>query len=464
MTAVNKILLVLVVAFSFFGLGIADLCVKGSKMMEGNSYCQEVKSVKYMNVGKHGGVYKDVIAMDSSGTCDKKLNHFSGSLTPFNEELSVHLRGPIAVKQFAAYTLEKASMSKRESETHHHHHNHKAAKKVDNRHNAKKDMVIATIDGLVQSWENNWFGADATIAPGTTLVTGTKAADDITTTTTTTDLATTSTTTCIVSEASSANQQTPTSANTPAGAVADNKFENSNAKSKNAYSRTSYYDSVSQTADNIVFLGNHGGQGSGVFDYKFGSSLSYVNSEGTSGSTSPQVLADTIIPSGNEIAIMTGEECKTHNCGYSRPGSVAYRGFDGSDKIFFIEFGMPSDGKTGFEGDQPAVWLLNAKIPRTQQYGGCSCWPSCGEIDIAECLSVGSHYMKSTIHADASGGDSDYFNRPVIGTTTIVTIFRKDEIYIGIVPNQKFPDKLTSNDIDKMINANTWSESDFTIA
>ncbi|KAH9220564.1 putative TOS1-like glycosyl hydrolase-domain-containing protein [Leptodontidium sp. 2 PMI_412] len=431
-------------------MGIADLCAKGSKMMEGNSYCQEVKSVKYMNVGKHGGVYKDVIAMDSSGTCDTKPKHFGGSLAPFNEELSVHLRGPISVKQFAAYTLENADKKKRqESETHHHHH-HKAGKKVDNHHNGKKDMVIATIDCLVQSWENNWFGPDATNAPGTTLVT-------------TTALVTTSTTTCIVSEASSANQP-PTSANTPAGAVADNKVENSNAKSKNAYSRTSYYDSVSQTANNIVFLGNHGGQGSGVFDYKFGASLSYVNSEGTFGSTSPQVLADTIIPSGNEITIMTGEECKPHNCGYSRPGSVAYRGFDGSDKIFFIEFGMPSDGKTGFEGDQPAVWLLNAKIPRTQQYGGCSCWPSCGEIDIAECLSVGSHYMKSTIHADASGGDSDYFNRPVTGTTTIVTIFRKDNIYIGIVPNQKLPDKLTSNDIDKMIDANTWSESDFTIA
>ncbi|KAH7319314.1 putative TOS1-like glycosyl hydrolase-domain-containing protein [Rhexocercosporidium sp. MPI-PUGE-AT-0058] len=462
-------------------MGIADLCAKGSKMMEGNSYCQEVKSVKYLNVGKNGGVYQEIIAMDSSGTCDTKPKHFGGSLAPFDEELSLHLRGPIAVKQFAAYTLSKAEKTKRVESDIHHRHQHKAIKKVNIHHPAKKDMVIATIDGLVQSWENNWFGPDATnpkTVPATTLVTGTKAADS-TTTTSTTALITTSTTTCIVSEVSSGKQSkflhairstmivarsAPTSINTPAGAVADNKNEKNNAKAKNVYSRTSYYDSVSQIADNVVFLGNHGGQGSGVFDYKFGASLSYVNSEGTSGSTSPQVLADTVIPSGNEITIMTGEECKTHNCGYSRPGSVAYHGFDGSDKIFFIEFGMPFDGKTGFEGDQPAVWLLNAKIPRTQQYGGCSCWPSCGEIDIAECLSVGSHYMKSTIHADASGGDSDYFNRPVTGTTTIVTIFRNDEIYIGVVPNQKFPDKLTSNDIDKMIDANTWSESDFTIA
>ena len=31
------------------------------------------------------------------------------------------------------------------------------------------------------------------------------------------------------------------------------------------YDRIAYYDSVSQTVDNLVFLGNFGGQGSGVF-------------------------------------------------------------------------------------------------------------------------------------------------------------------------------------------------------
>lgn len=32
------------------------------------------------------------------------------------------------------------------------------------------------------------------------------------------------------------------------------------------YERIGYYQSTSQTVDNLVFLGNHGGQGSGVFD------------------------------------------------------------------------------------------------------------------------------------------------------------------------------------------------------
>ncbi|PVH83433.1 hypothetical protein DL98DRAFT_513316 [Cadophora sp. DSE1049] len=459
--SINK-LLAFAVAFLVFGLSVADLCSKGSKMMEGNPYCQEVKSIKYINVGKHGGAYKEVVGMDGSGTCETRVRHFGGHLAPFNEELSLHLRGPIAVKQFAAYIPKDSHKEKRGVSEYNHVHRHNAGR---HSHIAKKDMVIATIDGLVQSWENNWFGPDATNTPTTTLITtGVKVNSEVDTTTTTTARATTTATTCTVSDVKTDKQAVSTPVNAPAIAIADDKIDNSNSKSKNAYSRISYYDSVSQTAENVVFLGNHGGQGSGVFDYTFGASLSYVNHEGTFGSPSAQILADTVVPSGNEIAIMTGEKCDKHNCGYSRPGSVAYRGFDGADKVFFLEFGMPSDGKTGFEGDQPAVWFLNAKIPRTQQYGGCSCWPSCGEIDIAECLSVGSHYMKSTIHADASGGDSDYFNRPVTGTTTIVTIFRKDEIYIGVVPNEKFPENLTGSDIDKMIEANTWSESDFVIA
>ena len=56
-------------------------------MMEGNSYCQEVKSVKYLNVGKYGGAYKEVIGMDSSGTCETRVKHFGGGLAPFNEEV-----------------------------------------------------------------------------------------------------------------------------------------------------------------------------------------------------------------------------------------------------------------------------------------------------------------------------------------------------------------------------------------
>lgn len=54
--------------------------------------------------------------------------------------------------------------------------------------------------------------------------------------------------------------------------------------------------------------------------------------------------------------------------------------------MFIMEFQMPTDGTSGFNADIPAIWILNAKIPRTLQYGNaeCSCWESgCGEFDVS---------------------------------------------------------------------------------
>lgn len=102
---------------------------------------------------------------------------------------------------------------------------------------------------------------------------------------------------------------------------------------------------------------------------------------------------------------MSGRECQNGDCGYTRPGAVAYRklsnprtgdlvsntrtiaensidGFGGADKVFMFDFSMPMDGESGFNGDLPAIWLLHGDIVRTLQYGNpeCSCWSSgCGE-------------------------------------------------------------------------------------
>lgn len=92
--------------------------------------------------------------------------------------------------------------------------------------------------------------------------------------------------------------------------------------------------------------------------------------------------------------------------------------------MFLFEFDMPLDGDTGFNGDMPAVWTLNAKIPRTQQYGDCSCWQSdCGEFDIYEVLAPGDTKCKSTFHTNVDGGSSDYFRRPVDGLIKVATVF-----------------------------------------
>jgi hypothetical protein len=78
---------------------------------------------------------------------------------------------------------------------------------------------------------------------------------------------------------------------------------------------------------------------------------------------------------------------------------------------------MPLSGDTGFNGDMPAVWMLNAQVPLTEQYGNCSCWESgCGEFDIFEVLNSGNTKTKSTWHGVDSLGDSDWFPRPTTAT------------------------------------------------
>lgn len=87
---------------------------------------------------------------------------------------------------------------------------------------------------------------------------------------------------------------------------------------------------------------------------------------------------------------------------------------------------MPLDNTTGFNADMPAIWMLNAQIPRTLQYGAsdCNCWESgCGEFDIMEVLSSGAMQCKSTLHTNTPAGDSDYIERPTESTIKVAVIF-----------------------------------------
>lgn len=102
-------------------------------------------------------------------------------------------------------------------------------------------------------------------------------------------------------------------------------------------------------------------------------------------------------------------------------------GFGGDHKIFLMEFSMPFTGQRGFNGDMPAIWLHNAQIPLTSQYGtnpDCSCWTSgCGEFDIFEILDPGNFRCKSTLHMAPAGGSSDYFQRPTKATIKAAVVF-----------------------------------------
>lgn len=191
------------------------------------------------------------------------------------------------------------------------------------------------------------------------------------------------------------------------------------------FGRRAFYDAATGTADGLVFLNNHGGEGSGIFDYIFGNSLSYASSDLSSGSSSPQVLKDITIPDNKEVILMSDKKCEG-GCGAVRPGTVDYHGFAGKTKLYLFELAMPLSGQTGFNADMPALWILNAQIPRTLQYGKaeCSCWKSgCGEFDILEVLDSGNHRCKSTFHGQVAGGSSYYFERPTGAPIKVAVLF-----------------------------------------
>lgn len=297
------------------------------------------------------------------------------------------------------------------------------------------DWVTATIDGVVVSWINEWSGQVATTAVTTTLAAATAAV-----TTTKTSLSAKATTTT--------SKSAPTS---------------SSSSSSGSWGRIGYYEASSGTADGITFLNHFGGVGSGVWDDVFGNSLSYASSDGTTGASSSEVLADTTLPSNTEVIIMTDAECDG-DCGYVRPGTVAYHGFDGSQKAFFFEFEMPLDGLTGSANneDMPAIWLLNAQIPLTMQYGqaDCSCWTSgCGEFDIFEVLAPGDCRAKSTLHGNIAGGDSDYFARPTSGSITVVLFLDEDDIHIKVLDSFDWSSSLDSEYLEEICTSTSTQTS-----
>ncbi|KAL1303661.1 hypothetical protein AAFC00_007016 [Neodothiora populina] len=433
-----------VLAATFTGV-VADLCEHGSTDDGGNWYCQEVKAVTYTGLSGSGS-YNKVTSMDStSSTCSSSPFGYSGSMSPLDEEVSLHFRGPLALKQFAVYTpgssSSKAKKAKRSGMKRHGHehlekhkrHAHEAAQQAENDKRALGDVVIATIDGQVVSWLNNWSGEATTAAeaaaPATTLATS--AAPAATT-------AAAETSAVEASSSSAVNTFNRVAAQKASSTPSSSGAAATQTSTSGSWSRQAYYNAASGHADGVVFLNHNGGQGSGVFDYTFGNSLSYASEDATSGSSSPQVLADTTLPSNTEVVIMSDSECNNGDCGYTRDGTVAYHGWGGSQKAFLFEFQMPQDSSNdaSFNGNMPAIWMLNAQIPRTLQYGqaDCSCWTTgCGEFDIFEVLAPGDERCKSTLHGNINGGDSDYFKRPTDSTIKAAMIMNGDNIHIKVL-------------------------------
>lgn len=115
---------------------------------------------------------------------------------------------------------------------------------------------------------------------------------------------------------------------------------------------------------------------------------------------------------------------------------------------------MPDDGTSGYNLNMPAIWALNAQIPRTVQYGpaACSCWTSgCGEFDLWEVLASGDTRCKSTLHSGLSGGDSDYFVRPTSTTIKVAVLMQNEKAVLKVLDSGvTFDQDLTSDIITEV--------------
>ncbi|KAI1492763.1 putative TOS1-like glycosyl hydrolase-domain-containing protein [Biscogniauxia mediterranea] len=404
----------------------------------GNWYCSNPVSQFLYSDLNFPGKYRAVASMDNSGTCTFKDRAYQGPLAPFDEDLSLHIRGRANILNVAVYKPTSSSSSKRDipqtshSKRHGHGHRH-LHKKYHEEEEMKKrgDMVIATIDGQVQSWVNDYFGPSTTSTAAAGYATTSVVESSATTT------ASASKTTSASSEASSY----------PTG----------------DFPRVAYYNAADKTAEGLVFLNHHGGENSGVWDTVWGNSLSYSSEDGTTGASSPTVFNGELAD-GDEIVIMSDKSCDDSDadCGVVRDGTVAYKGFDGATKVFVIEIKMPLTGATGFDMDMPAFWLLNAAIPRTTQYGDCSCWKGdysspneggCGELDVIEILTAGDTRAKSTFHFAKSLGNSAYIKRPTDDNLTVAVLFHEEKSTVSIKTLSDFdwPTSLTTDQVNDIL-------------
>ena len=396
------------------GLAAAQSC----SYVAGNWYCAETEQVTYTGLGSTAGSYQRVTGMDAeSCTCTKSTQSFSGSLSPLDEDLSVHFRGPVTLKQFAVYSLTSSSSS--------------GSVKRRQLDNAQANYTLINPISYI-STQSTTVGTSTT-APVVVVTTSSSAQTLVTSTSTTSAAA------------------GPTSTGGGSGG---------------SWQRTSYYNAAAGSSDNVVFMNNMGGvAGSGTWSSCFGNSLSFASSDGVGAASSPQILADVTIPSNTEYSIFSSEKCTTATCGYVAPGVPAYRGFAGADKLFLMEFGMPIDtaaGNNTFNGDMPAVWMLNGQIPRAQQYGACSCWQTgCGELDLFEALNSGSRNLTTTLHTTlgGGGGSSNYFARPTTGTIKAAVVFTSatKQISVIVLPQATSFDAVVSGDV-----AQSWQKSSAT--
>lgn len=406
---------------------------------------QTTDFVRFDSVG-FSGSYNDITYLGTDGTCSSKPRSFSGSLGPYVEDLSVHIRGPVNLKKFAVYTTggnSKRSLKKR--------HIHK-----------KRDPDVVTVD-VTETVTITDDGSTTTAAP---VPVADKGANKAVALVESSDVASSYDDYAASSVISSAQSASSAPASSAPASSASSSAGGSGSDSGSAtgdWSRVSYYDASSSTASNVVFMiGGLGGSPGcdGVFDMGFGNSISYANADGTLCAKNATPLKDVTIKLNKELILFLDEDCDL-SCGYWRKGITAKKGWAGSYKIFAFTFKMPRDlSATGQNADLPAIWLLNGRLPRTLEYPAgkpqCSCWSSgCGELDLWEQTSASNGQLSNQLHygkktnggAQGGGGSTQNFKRPTDEYVTNLAIFDGSSIYLKTVSNFDFPSSIDEDTV-----------------
>ncbi|GEQ72294.1 hypothetical protein JCM33374_g5981 [Metschnikowia sp. JCM 33374] len=428
-------------AFALVGSVSASSCTDAN----GYYYCNETPKFIYKNVGFPGS-YRNVVSMNEDNTAvSYETATFSGPLSPFDEELSVHIRGPINLHEFAVYYPANSGSAHKKrdddeecSTTKHVHHRH-----------VKRATRVVTETKYV---DENGHPITETAEPVPTTTSSTSSNANTANTNPAAPVAPVSSSSANVKPSPATSSANPAS---PASSSSSSSASTATAGAGD-WIRTSHY--VPGSTSNLTVLNNLGGGGSGVWSPTWGLSLSYANADNSGAASSATPLKDVTLASIKEFSLWSGLQCgdssEEYGCGYSRPNSVAMHAFAGAEKIMVFSFTMPADESTSTEGgiDMPAIWLLNAKIPRIGQYLGISCWTSgCGELDLFEVLVNDKNKMVTALHDKQGGngmGSSDYISRPFDTPMKAVVIFYEGEIHIQVVDsNYQFGSTLSGSQV-----------------
>ncbi|EZF71263.1 hypothetical protein H105_06529 [Trichophyton soudanense CBS 452.61] len=413
----------------------------------GNWYCSAVNMITYSGFST-SGTY-DLVTSMSSGQCGSEKHEYSGPFGPLGEELSAHFRGPMKFYSMAVYN-KGSEKPKRELKPSIHERRHGHSHQRFHEKRAVGDTVVATINGQVVSWINEYGGGGGGAPAAPTPAPGAPGMKD---------------------------PQVKSNGYKGGDKPKDSKPHAPVNAGPGQWGRVAYFNTDTKEAEGLSFLNNDGGWDKGV-DQSFGAALKALGLDDDffGMSDSPNFPKDPTIPDGKELIVMSDKKCENGDCGFTRPGAAAFHGFGGEDKIFLFRLSMPLTGTRGSSiydpKDMPALWLLNAKIPLTSQYPmnpGCSCWKSgCGEFDVLEVLAPGDMRCKSTYHTEQSksGGSSYYFDRPE-DPVTVAVVFNGDNgtLYVKVLKAgfDNFPETLGPRDVEKLC-ADDGKSNNFALA